>query len=127
MHQHLKILGVLYLITGALYLLGALVVATAMAGTGLITQDWGVFALLSGVGMAIALVLGVLGLPGLIVGWGLVQHRSWVRVPALILAALNLLNFPVGTLLGGYTFWVLFQPESERLLGAGGRRADVTW
>ena len=118
MREHLKILGVLYLIMGGLYLVGAVLVATVLAGTGILTQDLGDAAFLSGLGAVIALVLGVLGLPGLIVGWGLLKRASWSRIPALILGFLNLVNFPIGTLLGGYTIWALFQPEAQRLLEA---------
>jgi hypothetical protein len=118
MRQHLKILGVLYLIMGGLYLLGAVVVAAMMAGTGFLTHDVGDAAFLSGLGAVIAMVLGVMALPGLVVGYGLLKEAAWSRIPALILGFLNLLNFPLGTLLGGYTLWALFQPETKRLLEA---------
>lgn len=118
MREHLRILGVLYLVSGGLYLLGALIVATALTGTGVLMRDWGSVAFLSGLGVVIGVFLAALGLPGLIVGWGLLKLRSWSRVPGFVLGFLNLLNFPFGTLLGGYTLWVLFQPAAERLLSA---------
>lgn len=116
MESHVKILGILYLISGGLFLLGALVLATTMAGAGLLAQDAGIFALLSGLGVVIAGFLALLGLPGLIAGWGLLQHKSWSRVLGLVLGFVNLVNFPIGTLLGAYSLWVLLQPETERLL-----------
>lgn len=119
MESHVRILGVLYLISGGLFLLGALLLATTMTGVGLLAQDAGAFALLSGMGVAIAAVLALLGLPAMIEGWGLLRHRSWSRVLGLILGFVNLLNFPLGTILGAYSLWVLFQPETERLLEGG--------
>lgn len=119
MEPHLRTLGVLYLLSGAVYLLGAVLLATALTGAGLAFQDWGVFALLSGLGVALALFLAVLGLPGLLAGAGLLGHRWWARPLALVLGVLNLVNFPLGTLMGGYTVWVLSQPGAERLLARG--------
>lgn len=121
MARHLTILGILYLVSSAIYLLGAVVIATALSGVGLLTGDMGAFALLSGLGMLFAGFLVVLGLPGLITGWGLLKHQSWSRIAGFVLGGLNLFNFPVGTVLGGYTFWVLLQPETERLLSRGYR------
>lgn len=121
MVRHLKLLGILYLASGVLYLLGAVVLATLLSGAGLLTGDPGVFALLSGLGVVFAGFLAVLGLPGLITGWGLLKHQEWARIAGFVLGGLNLFNFPVGTVLGGYTFWVLLQPETERLLQRGSR------
>jgi hypothetical protein len=36
-------------------------------------------------------------------------------VLGLVLAALNLLNVPLGTALSLYAFWVLLKPETEAL------------
>lgn len=119
MRSHLKLLAVLYLASSALYLLGALGVATTLTGVGLFAGDLGVFALLSGLGMVVAFFLAALGLPGLLLGYGLLKHRGWSRPLGFVLALLNLLNFPIGSLIGGYTLWVLWQPETLALLGDG--------
>ena len=76
---------------------------------GLIVAVGGLIAI--GLGGAIAAVLLVLSAPGLIGGLALLTRRSWARVYAMILAALLLFWFPLGTLLGTYTLYVLLQPE----------------
>lgn len=53
------------------------------------------------------LFLSVGSLPGLVGGVGLLGGRSWARAVLLVLGALNLMFIPIGTALGGYTFWVL--------------------
>lgn len=116
MRTHLKVLGWLYLLSGALYLFGALLAVTTLMGTGLLAGDLGAFAFLSGLGVFLAIFLVILGLPGLILGFGLLQHRSWARPLGLILGFLNLFNFPLGTILGAYTLWALFQPEAVHIL-----------
>ena len=42
------------------------------------------------------------------------MRQRWPRIPALILAGLNLLSIPFGTALGIYTFWVLLPSEHEQ-------------
>ena len=51
----------------------------------------------------------IISAPGIIGGFGILKKYSWARVLVLILGALNLLNIPFGTILGVYTFWVLFE------------------
>lgn len=119
MENQLKILGVLYLIAGAFFLVLALVIATALTGTGLLTGELGVFALLSGLGMALAIFLVISGLPSLVLGWAMLKRRPWARLLGFVVAVLNLANFPLGTLLSIYTIWVLLQPEATALLRDG--------
>jgi len=60
-------------------------------------------------------VILTLSLPCLVLGFGLYNFRPWARILGLILAALNLLNVPLGKALSLYAFWVLLKPESEAL------------
>jgi hypothetical protein len=60
-------------------------------------------------------VILTLSQPCLVVGFGLYNFRPWGRVLGLVLAALNLLNVPLGTALSLYAFWVLLKPETEAL------------
>ena len=56
-------------------------------------------------------VLIVLSIPGIIAGIGLLKRKEWARILTLILSALDLFNFPLGTALGIYSIWALVQPE----------------
>jgi len=116
MQQHITVLGWLYIVFGALGLLAAVFVLLVMGGTGLISGDARSAALMSGIGLFFAAIVSVLSLPSIIVGWGLLQRKSWSRLLAIILGALNILNFPVGTAIGVYTIWALTQNESQQLL-----------
>ena len=49
-----------------------------------------------------------------VAGWGLLQHKSWARILAIILAILSLCSFPVGTILGGIVLYFMFQEETTR-------------
>jgi hypothetical protein len=71
------------------------------------------------VGTAIAGFLGITALPGLITGWGLLTYQSWARIADIVLSALDLFHIPVGTALGAYSLWVMFQPETVELFETG--------
>jgi hypothetical protein len=48
----------------------------------------------------------------LVVAWSLLDHARWARTYTIIVSAIWLLDFPLGTALSIYTLWVLL-PESS--------------
>jgi hypothetical protein len=67
--------------------------------------------------LACAILLFV---PQLIGGIGLVRGHRWARVVILLLSALLLIVFPIGTLLGGFGFWALLGDRAAAWLGETG-------
>ncbi|MDA1256352.1 MAG: hypothetical protein O3C10_00690 [Chloroflexi bacterium] len=61
------------------------------------------------------LFLAVGTLPGVVGGVGLLKRRNWARILVLIMGALAVMAFPIGTAMGGYTFWVLLRRETVEL------------
>lgn len=59
------------------------------------------------IGLAIIAVLLLLASPFMAAWWGLQRNKSWGIMAALIAGALNLMNFPLGTVLAVYTFWAV--------------------
>ena len=122
MDTHVKVLGVLYIAFSALSLLAALFLLLAVGGAaGIVgvTAEPGDAAIaipiLGLAGTTLAFVLIVLALPGLVTGWGLISYKPWARILGLVLSVLNLLNIPIGTVLGIYGLWVLLNKDTERL------------
>jgi hypothetical protein len=118
MEKHVTVLGVLYIAFGALGILAAIVVFTAVVGGGILSGDSEAMAITAIVGPAITLFLLILSAPGVIGGIFLLKWRPWARILILILGFLNLLNIPFGTILGIYTIWVLLKNETTRLFTA---------
>jgi len=58
-----------------------------------------------------------LGIPGVIAGWGLMNFRPWARILVIILSILHLPSIPLGTAIGVYGLWVLFNDDTKRLFG----------
>ena len=118
MRDHLKILGWLYAASGGVTLLVAAVIGTLLGAVGVASAA----AAVGIVGFVVALIVGVIALPSLICGWGLLNYKPWARTLGIVLSVLQLPSFPVGTALGGYGLWVLLNDESRRMLEAGDPR-----
>jgi hypothetical protein len=54
----------------------------------------------------------VLGIPGMVAGYGLLRRKAWGNILAMVVGFLGLVNFPLGTAIGIYTFWVLLQDSA---------------
>ncbi len=66
-------------------------------------------------------LFGLLTILGIIGGWALMAYQPWARTLLIVIACLSLLNFPLGTLLGAYTLWVLIPRESAMDLARAAR------
>jgi hypothetical protein len=115
MQQHVRILGWLFIIYSAVFDLIALIVLVILGGAGAISGDRQALFITSAVAVAIAVILLIISIPGIIAGLGLLKYKQWARILAIILGALHLFSFPFGTALGIYTFWVLLSAQTTPL------------
>jgi hypothetical protein len=121
MLTHVKVLAVLFIALSALGVLAALLVmlvfGAAVGGVGVSGDPDAAVALpfigLAGTGLVIFLF--AMSLPGLITGFGLLKLKPWARIVGIVLCALNLINIPLGTIMGAYGLWVLLNSETQRL------------
>lgn len=123
MKAHLKAVGVIDLITGVVFTVTGMLVSLRVLvfgpwinGAALWQRGDGIVAL--AIVLSISGVLFALGISSLIAGIGLLKQKSWARTLAIALAVLALACFPLGTVAGLYTLWVLTQEEAEALLAA---------
>lgn len=115
---HARVLGVIWIVYGVAHLapllglttLGTMIFRPAVghAWHPVGAADLFVVPLLAVLGG----IFGLLTILGIIGGWALVAYQPWARTLLIVLACLSLLNFPLGTLLGAYTLWVLIPRES---------------
>jgi hypothetical protein len=61
----------------------------------------------------IGLFLIVLAAPGLAAGVGLLLRQNWARYLGVCIAAIGLINVPIGTIFGIYACWVLLQDAAR--------------
>ena len=112
LNQHVKILGWIYTVANLFFLVIGFLVYYLLNSIAVLSGDLEAVAVLSTVGVFIVSLLTVLGLPGIVAGLGLLAHKSWARYLAIVLGILNLLNVPLGTIIGAYTLWVLMQDQA---------------
>lgn len=110
---HVKIVGWLLIATHILLLLIGGFVFLLLTGVGAISRDPEAMGILSVVGTLVGGFLGVLSLPGILAGIGLLVRQVWGRYLAIIVGFLNLFNVPIGTVIGAYAIWVLLQESAN--------------
>jgi hypothetical protein len=122
--NHVVILGWLHVGAGAIFALMGVFVFTFFTGIGLVADDPEALPILAVVGSSVALLLLVLSLPGLLAGYGLLKRRAWARILAVVVGFLQLINFPLGTAIGVYTLWVLFDEQAAEVFPLAGTGLD---
>jgi len=118
MEQHVKILGMLYVVIGGLGVAAALIVFGVFGGvagwirSGRHSEAVPLVLLLGGLAMTVVLALSA---PSIIAGIGLLHFKPWARILTIILSVIHLFSVPFGTALGVYGLWALLQRETEPL------------
>ena len=119
MDTHVKIIAWLYIVLGAMGLIGALCLGATLTGSGLISQDETAILATSIIGVVCGSFLFLDNILNIIAGVGLLKYKSWGRILAIIMGIISLFGFPIGTALGIYTLWVMFNKETEQLFKQG--------
>jgi hypothetical protein len=112
--SHRQLAATLNIAAGVLYLLftaGTLLFFVLVGGVVTASGEPGVGGFLGILGLLIAIFLAILSLPSILAGWALYVEKSWAKPLLLIISALHLMNFPLGTALGVYTMWVVLSTD----------------
>ena len=115
MDKHVTVVAVLRIGLSVIMILAAIFIFVFLFGIGWILSDDVAQAILTFVGIVVGILLVIIGLPGLLGGIGLLSWQPWARILILIVSAMDLINVPVGTILGAYSIWVLTNDETEAL------------
>jgi len=128
MRTHVTVLGWAHIFVNLIHLMVA-----ALAAVGITFLD-GVIALTGlvhalpismTVGVFVVLVAAVVYIPGMIVGWGLLNYASWARILGILVSIFDLLHFRASWplfILGIYGLIVLLNAQTAALFeerGAG--------
>jgi hypothetical protein len=118
MQEHITIVAALKIGIGGLRLLIGMLVFVAVVGGGLVSGDAEARGITAVVGSVIALALTPGAVARIVGGIALLMRKPWARILVLVLAVLDLLSIPIGTVVGIYTIWVLLQDEVKALLAS---------
>jgi hypothetical protein len=115
MQQHVKAVAIIHIIFGAMGMLSAIALFTIIAGAGAISGDTDAMWATGAVATFVGGLLAILSLPSIIAGIGLLRYRPWARIVTIIISCIDLMGVPIGTAVGAYSLWVLFNPEAIAL------------
>jgi hypothetical protein len=120
MDAHLKIIGYLNACLGAIGVVACAVILIVVGGPGNVllinARIGGSASTLEGqVTLAIMIYLLLMAGPLIAVGLGLLRYQEWARNLGIILSIFSFVHFPVGTVVGIYSLWVLTSFEVEPL------------
>lgn len=118
MNDHVKVIGILWVVCGVFYLCLAMFAFLVFFGVAQFPDVDIEPGILRVIGIVASSFLGLIALPQIIGGLGLVGHKEWARILMLVVSFLSLPHVPFGTALGVYSMVVLFNPETVRLFRA---------
>jgi hypothetical protein len=115
MEKHVTLVAALNIGFGILGVLIAIFVLIGMILVSIYVDDYDVRRILPIVGTVVCFFLIITSIPEIIGGIGLLKRRPWARILILIVACMDLLWIPLGTIFGIYELWVLLQNETTEL------------
>jgi hypothetical protein len=118
MERHVTLVAAINIAFGFLGIFIGLVLFIVLIGAGIISQDPEAMKILTIVGISVASFLVITSIPEIIGGFGLLKKKTWARVLVMIIAVIDLMFIPIGTLIGIYTLWVLLQEDTAKLFKA---------
>jgi hypothetical protein len=115
MDKHLTVVASLQIGLSILGLFFVFFIGFVLTGLGVVIDDVEAMYIIWTIFPVLGVIVGGLCILGIIGGVGLFAKKNWARILVLILSAINLMNFPIGTAVGIYTIWVLAQVETAEL------------
>ena len=118
MGKHINILGALFLTCSFLMIIVGFVINYFIPMAGEISGDSTAIRITSIIGQSIGMLLFIFSVLGLFCGYGLLTKKSWSRIFGVVLSCLSLLSIPIGTAIGIYGLWILFNKDTIELLNS---------
>jgi hypothetical protein len=109
MDQHIKTASIIQIALGIPGVLAGLFIFFVVSGGGLLSGDPTAIAITGIVAWVVGGLLVITHIPGIIGGIFMLQGHRWARYVLIVVAALELLDMPIGTAAGIYTLWALLR------------------
>lgn len=120
MGNHIRVLGIVFVVFGLMGFIGASIVAIIFIGGGLaggvVSEEPIVSFIVGSFGIVIVSVILIFSIPKVVVGYGLIKGYSWSYMFGIIISIISLFDLPFGTAAGIYGLWVLTKKESKQML-----------
>jgi hypothetical protein len=119
--KYVGALGVTFLVWGVIQFIAAVVFTLLYTGLGAVMGIAGsqggdqsglvMGGVMASVGGCLGCVIGVMAIPNVLAGIGIRGHRKWGRILGIVMGALALTSFPIGTAIGIFALVVLLDKE----------------
>ena len=115
MQKHVRIISIIMIVSGILYLLAALLLGVVGLMAVKNQAQSGDIAVMPSMvtGVVLLLPLGLIGVLHILTGRAFRAGTNWARIALWILAIINLGNVPVGTAIGAYAMWILVKTRED--------------
>jgi hypothetical protein len=119
--EHNKMLGIMHLAYGGMHLVSLVMMVFVFLIIGVTLpfsssgSDPSPLAFFGILGIVIGAISLIMTIPPLVAGYGFLKRKQWSKVAGAISAVLALINIPMGTALGVYTFWFLFGEKGRQM------------
>ncbi len=120
MKTHITILAWLHIVLALPCLLLGFAIMFGFGALGLF--DIHSLPIVGGFGVALGGFILLFAIPGLLLGWGLLQLRPWARIFGIVVSILSLFGahtLGLSTILGIYGLIIFFNPETVQLFERG--------
>jgi hypothetical protein len=121
METHKRVLGILYIVSGAMHILIMLFLSALFSillpfifENAKLDEQWILLYIVPFIRIIAVTTVLLFALPSIIGGIALLNKKKWGLTLVLILGCFKLFSFPIGTVLGIYTIWVYSEDHKHR-------------
>ena len=122
METHKRVLGILYIVSGAMHILIMLFLSALLSlllpfifENPKLDEQWILLYVVPFIRIIGVITVLLFALPSIIGGMALLNKKKWGLTLGLILGCFKLFSFPIGTALGVYTIWVYSEDHKQNL------------
>ncbi len=115
MEKHLPIVAWLHIAHGAILLTVGVFLFLLMTGAGLATYERPAILATGLLSIFLLSMFVIFGLPHIIGGIALKNGQPWAKTLVIVMSFMALPAFPVGTAIGVYSLWVLFNEDIQKV------------
>lgn len=95
MEKHVSVVAALQIGLSIFGIIVGIIILVVLNTVGSFVNEREASLVLHLIGTILAVIFFLMSAPGIIAGIGLLRHKEWARILALILSALSVLNFPL--------------------------------
>ena len=122
METHKRVLGILYIVSGAMHILIMLFLSALLSlllpfifENPKLDEQWILLYVVPFIRIIGVITVLLFALPSIIGGMALLNKKKWGLTLVLVLGCFKLFSFPIGTALGVYTIWVYSEDHKQNL------------